>query len=125
MDVQANGTSRTSGPLERDKDILKSTNGSAAQGDESDRGFSTVVDGWERSRMKKKRSVIKSDVSASCGLVKSQCDRETKRVMQQKLGSDVRPKLNYSHSFRYSILIVQLFGLFTIVTSVFVVLGFV
>ncbi|XP_020680414.1 uncharacterized protein LOC110098045 isoform X1 [Dendrobium catenatum] len=98
--VEANGTSRTSGPLERDKDILKSTNGSAAQGDESDRGFSTVVDGWERSRMKKKRSVIKSDVSASSGLVKSQFDRETKRVMQQKLGSDVRPKLNYSHSFR-------------------------
>ncbi|KAL0919568.1 hypothetical protein M5K25_011668 [Dendrobium thyrsiflorum] len=98
--VEANGTSRTSGPLERDKDILKSTNGSAAQGDENDRGFSTVVDGWERSRMKKKRSVIKSDVSASSGLVKSQCDRETKRVMQQKLGSDVRPKLNYSHSFR-------------------------
>ncbi|XP_020571688.1 uncharacterized protein LOC110018658 [Phalaenopsis equestris] len=98
--VEANGTARTSGTLERDKDILKTTNISAAQGDENDRVFSTVVDSWERSRMKKKRSIIKSDVSACSGLVKSQCDRDMKRGMQQKLGIDARPKLNYSHSFR-------------------------
>lgn len=106
MDIQANGTSRTSVPLERDKDISKSTNGSAAHGEENDRGFSTVGDGWDRPRMKRKRTMIKSDISASSGLVKSQCDRETKRGMQQKLGMDARPKLNYPHSFRYNTLIV-------------------
>lgn len=116
MDVQAHGTSRTSGPLERDKDILKSTNGSAALGDENDRAFSTVIDGWESSRMKKKRSIIKPDVSASLGLVKPQCDRETKRGMQQKLGIDARPKHNYSHNFRYHNLIVQILSRFTCTT---------
>lgn len=104
MDVQAHVTPRTFGPLERDKDILKSTNGSATPGDENERSFSTGIDGWESSRMKKKRSIIKPDVSASLGLVKPQCDRETKRGMQQKLGIDARTKHNYSHNFRYNIL---------------------
>ncbi|KAK8956210.1 hypothetical protein KSP40_PGU019238 [Platanthera guangdongensis] len=100
MDFQANGTTRTSGPLERDKDMLKAINGAAAQLTENDGAFSAVPDGWERSKLKKKRSIIKSDTSSSC-LARSQGgEREVKRGMPQKLNTDARPRNNHTHSFR-------------------------
>ncbi|KAL0922500.1 hypothetical protein M5K25_006490 [Dendrobium thyrsiflorum] len=100
MDVQTNGTTRMSGPLERDKDMLKSINGSATQLVENDGAFS--ADGWERSKLKKKRSVIKSDASTSSGLSRSSQggEREVKRGIQHKLGIDARPRINHAHSFR-------------------------
>ncbi|KAG0458593.1 hypothetical protein HPP92_023750 [Vanilla planifolia] len=101
MDAQGSGVARTSGPLERDKDMFKPINSSAVQVEENDRVFSNVADGWERSKMRKKRSVIKSDASTSSGLIKSQgVDRETKRGMQQKLGIDARPRAYYANTFR-------------------------
>lgn len=105
MDVQTNGTTRTSSPLERDKEMSKPPiNGSATQLVENDGAFSAVADGWERSKLKKKRSVIKSDALSSSGLSRSQGEREVKRGMQHtKLGIDARPKINHANSFRYNI----------------------
>ncbi|PKA51890.1 hypothetical protein AXF42_Ash008119 [Apostasia shenzhenica] len=98
--VEANGSSRTSGLLERDKDMLRPSNSGGAQMDENERPFSTGSDGWEKSKMKKKRSLIKSDASTSLGLVRPQGpDQEPKRGMQ-KLGIDSRPRVNYAHSIR-------------------------
>lgn len=97
MDVQTNNTARTSSPLERDKDMLKS----ASQLVENDGAISAVADGWERSKLKKKRSVIKSDASSSSGLSRSQGgEREVKRGMQPKLGIDARRRINHANSFR-------------------------
>lgn len=101
MDLQANGTTRISGPLERDKDMLKAINGTVAQLAENDGAFSAVPDGWERSKLKKRRSIIKSDTSSSSCMTRPQGgEREVKRGIPQKLNTDARPKNNHSHSFR-------------------------
>lgn len=54
-----------------------------------------------RGVVKRKRSAIKSDASTSADLTRSaEADREVKRGMQQKLGSDARPRVASVHGFR-------------------------
>lgn len=81
--------------------MLRLANSGAVQGE--DRTLSIGVDGWEKSKMKKKRSVIKPDVSPSTVTTKSLDGfRETKQGMQQRPIADVRSRLNNdSHGFRY------------------------
>lgn len=81
--------------------MLRLANSGAVQGE--DRTLSIGVDGWEKSKMKKKRSVIKPDVSSSTVTTKSLDGfRETKQGMQQRPIADVRSRLNNdSHGFRY------------------------
>ncbi|XP_020583198.1 uncharacterized protein LOC110026560 [Phalaenopsis equestris] len=98
--LETNGTARASSLLERDKDAVKFISGSTTHLVENDGAFSPVADGWERSKLKKKRSAIKSDTSGS-RLSRSQgAEREAKRGMQHKLGIDARPRISHAHSFR-------------------------
>lgn len=94
MDVRTNSLVRPSGTVDRDKEKLQS----------EERNLPIVGDGWETSKMKKKkRSCIKLDVSPSTTLNKpANGFQETKQGMQQRLATDSRSKLsNDSNSFRY------------------------
>ncbi|KAH1100820.1 hypothetical protein AAZX31_13G089600 [Glycine max] len=100
MDVRTNSLVRPSGTVDRDKEKLRIANNGVVQSEE--RTLPIGGDGWEKSKMKKKRSCIKLDVSPSTTLTKPvNTFQETKQGMQQRLATDSRSKLtNDSHSFR-------------------------
>ncbi|XP_028753555.1 uncharacterized protein LOC114713134 isoform X2 [Neltuma alba] len=100
MDVRTSSLVRPSGTVDRDKDMLRLASSSAAQAEE--RTLPLGGDGWEKSRMKKKRSCIKPDGSPSAALTKPiDAFQESKQGIQQRLVADTRSKLsNDSHSFR-------------------------
>ncbi|OIV97375.1 hypothetical protein TanjilG_07127 [Lupinus angustifolius] len=100
MDVRNNSLVRPSGTVDRDKEMLRIANSGAVQGEE--RILPIGGDGWEKSKMKKKRSGIKPDGSPSTAMMKPvNSFHETKQGMQQRLGTDARSKFsNDSHSFR-------------------------
>lgn len=101
MDVRTNSLVRPSGTVDRDKEKLRIANNGVVQSEEQT--LPIGGDGWEKSKMKKKRSCIKLDVSPSTTLTKPvNTFQETKQGMQQRLATDSRSKLtNDSHSFRY------------------------
>ncbi|KAM7258644.1 hypothetical protein ACFE04_014385 [Oxalis oulophora] len=100
IDPRSNPLLRQSGPTDRDREMLRFANGSAVQGEE--RSLSISVDGWEKTKMKKKRSGIKPDLST--GLVSPkpiEGFREPKQGMQQRPVTDARSRLNGdSHGYR-------------------------
>ena len=104
MDVRVNAMARSSGAIDRDREMLKLANSGGVQGE--DRTLPIAVDSWEKSKMKKKRSVIKSDVSPNVVSTKPiDSYREAKPGMQQRLISDTRSRLNSdSHGLRYGLL---------------------
>ncbi|KAL6003344.1 hypothetical protein ACLOJK_023567 [Asimina triloba] len=98
---QANILSRPSGPIERGRDMLKLVNGGATQSEEKGQTLATGVEGWEKLKTRKKRSRIKSGVSANAVLSRPlDGDQEPKRFIQQRLGVDARSRLNNAHGFR-------------------------
>ncbi|XP_072984829.1 uncharacterized protein [Typha latifolia] len=102
MDARAGGVVRPPGPIDRDRDVAKLASGGSTVSEEKYRGVATNIDGWEKPKMKKKRSVIKSDVSTGAVLTRSiDGDREPKQGNQQKLYSDdARPRVISSHLSR-------------------------
>ncbi|KAG8636099.1 hypothetical protein MANES_16G099400v8 [Manihot esculenta] len=100
VDVRGNSLVRPAGTVDRDREMLRLANTAAVQGD--DRTLSIGVDGWEKTKMKKKRSVIKADVSPSLVSTKSTDGyRESKQGMQQRPVTEARSRLNGdSHGFR-------------------------
>ncbi|XP_021637956.2 uncharacterized protein LOC110633597 isoform X2 [Hevea brasiliensis] len=98
--VDSNSLVRPSGTIDRDREMLRLANGGVVQGD--DRTLSIGVDGWEKTKMKKKRSVIKPDVSPSLVPTKlTDGYREPKQGMQQRPVTEARSRLNSdSHGFR-------------------------
>ncbi|KAE9609903.1 hypothetical protein Lalb_Chr07g0180961 [Lupinus albus] len=100
MDGQTNSLVRSSGTVDRDKEVLRIFNSGAVQGEE--RTLPVGGDGWEKSKMKKKRSCIKLDGSPSTTLTKLVSTfPETKQRIQQRVVTDARSKLNNdSHSSR-------------------------
>ncbi|CAJ2649915.1 unnamed protein product [Trifolium pratense] len=104
MDVRTNSLVRPPGTVDRDKEKLRIANNGVVQSEE--RSLPIVGDGWETSKMKKKkRSCIKLDVSPSTALNKPVNGfQETKQGMQQRLTTDSRSKLsNDSNSFRLGV----------------------
>ncbi|KAG4932329.1 hypothetical protein JHK87_046331 [Glycine soja] len=103
MDVRTNSLVRPSGTVDRDKEKLRIANNGVVQSEE--RTLPIGGDGWEKSKMKKKRSCIKLDGSPSTTLTKPvNTFQETKQGMQQRLATDSRSKLsNDSHSFRLGV----------------------
>lgn len=101
MDVRTNSLVRPSGTVDRDKEMVRLASSGAVQGEE--RTLPLGGDGWEKSKMKKKRSCIKPDGSPSAALTKPiDVFQESKQGIQQRLVTDTRSKLsNDSHSFRY------------------------
>ncbi|XP_042508171.1 uncharacterized protein LOC122084155 [Macadamia integrifolia] len=101
VDVRTNGLARPLVAMDRDKETYRLANNGAVQSEEKDRTLSIGVDGWDKSKTRKKRSGIKSDVSMNTVLTRNiDGDRESKRTMQQRLVTDARPKLSNVHGFR-------------------------
>ncbi|KAA8534812.1 hypothetical protein F0562_029746 [Nyssa sinensis] len=101
-DVRANTPAKPSGNMDRDREMLRLPNSGAIQCE--DRTLSICVDGWEKSKMKKKRSGIKPDVSSSTVATKSiDGYRDSKQVMQPRLLTEARSRLNDSHGYRPSV----------------------
>ncbi|XP_039044251.1 uncharacterized protein LOC120183656 isoform X2 [Hibiscus syriacus] len=102
MDIRNNALVRQPGNADRDKEMLRVSNSGSVQGE--DRTLSGSVDGWEKSKMKKKRSGIKADVSPSMVSTKLEGHRESKQGIQQRAVSDIRSRLNNdTHGFRSGI----------------------
>lgn len=101
MDVRNNSLVKPAGVL--DRDISRLANSGAVQGE--DRTLSVGVDGWEKAKMKKKRSGIKADGSPSMASSKHVDGyRESKQGMQQRPVNDNRSRLSSdSHGFRYEL----------------------
>lgn len=104
MDVRNNPPVRPSGAADRERDALRLANSGAVPGE--DRSLSIGVDGWEKSKMKKKRSVIKPDASSSSQSTKPvDSYDEVKQQLQQRPVSDARSRINKdNHGFRYDLL---------------------
>lgn len=101
MDARTAGPSRGPGPTDRISDPGKATNGSSAVPEEKIRGLATTIDGWEKPKMKKKRSsAIKADMSLAGVSRTVDVDRESKQGMQHKFSNDGRARLTSSPSFR-------------------------
>ncbi|XP_031380403.1 uncharacterized protein LOC116195384 [Punica granatum] len=98
--VQGHGPLRPSGPVDRERDLQKLANNSSVQGD--DRTMPIGVDGWEKSKTKKKRSGIKPDATSGAISTKPvDGHRELKQGSQQRSLNDARPRLNSDvHGFR-------------------------
>ena len=101
MDARTAGPSRGPGPTDRISDPGKATNGSSAVPEEKIRGLATTIDGWEKPKMKKKRSA-KADMSLAGVSRTVDVDRESKQGMQYKFSNDGRARLT-SSSFRLEI----------------------
>uniref|UniRef100_K3Z394 Uncharacterized protein n=1 Tax=Setaria italica TaxID=4555 RepID=K3Z394_SETIT len=100
MDARTAGPLRGPGPIDRISDPGKATNGNSAVTEEKIRGLATSIDGWEKPKMKKKRSAIKADMS-SAGVSRSvDVDRESKQGMPHKFSGDGRARMASSPSFR-------------------------
>ncbi|KAF5188912.1 serine/arginine repetitive matrix protein [Thalictrum thalictroides] len=99
MDVRANALGRSHGSMERDREMLGLA--TAVQSEEKERTLVNGFDSWEKSRMKKKRSGIKSEYSSSTVLNRPlDGDQESKRDIQQRLGTDVRSRSSIAHGIR-------------------------
>ncbi|XP_043706101.1 uncharacterized protein LOC122655817 isoform X2 [Telopea speciosissima] len=99
--VDTNGLARPPVAMERDKETYRLANNGAVQSEDKDRTLSIGVDGWDKSKTRKKRSGIKSDASMSTVLTRNiDGDRESKRTVQQRLVTDARLKLSNVHGFR-------------------------
>lgn len=100
--MQSNSLVRPSGTVDREREMLRLASSGAVQGD--DRILSIGVDGWEKTKMKKKRSVIKPDVSPSLASTKPNDGyQKPKQGMQQKPATEARSRLNSdSDGFRYA-----------------------
>ncbi|CAF2163196.1 unnamed protein product [Brassica napus] len=92
MDVRSNSIVRQSAVVDRDKEIMRPANHNAVQGEDR---TSAGIDGWEKSKMKKKRSCIKTDFHpnlASSKVVDGY--RDLRQGTQQKPMCDSRTRLN-------------------------------
>ncbi|XP_044471639.1 uncharacterized protein LOC123200517 isoform X2 [Mangifera indica] len=99
MDVRSNALVRPPGSVDRDREMLRLANSGSVQGE--DRTLSISVDGWDKSKMKKRRSGIKPETSQSFVSPKpTDGYREPKQGLQQRPVTDARSRINESHSFR-------------------------
>lgn len=97
IDARNIGTSRSSGSVDKTRDISKINN--KISGEEKPSGL--AANSWEKPKLKKRRSVIKTDASNSVGLARSvDGDRERKQELLPKIGGDSRPKVTGTHSSR-------------------------
>ncbi|XP_040968802.1 uncharacterized protein [Gossypium hirsutum] len=103
MDMRNNALVKQPGNADRERELLRVSNSGAVQGE--DRTVSGGIDGWEKAKMKKKRSGIKIDLSPSMVSAKPvEGYRESKQGIQQRAVSDARSRLNNeSHGFRSGI----------------------
>ncbi|XP_024004596.1 uncharacterized protein LOC18031123 isoform X2 [Eutrema salsugineum] len=91
MDVRSNAIVRQSAAVDRDKDTVRLANHTAVHGEDRS---SIGIDGWEKSKMKKKRSGIKTDGPSSMASNKAVDGfRDLKQGILKSAG-DSRSRLN-------------------------------
>ncbi|KAK9102514.1 hypothetical protein Sjap_019768 [Stephania japonica] len=99
MDARANALGRAPGAVDREREVYGLAN--AVPSEDKDPTLTAGAESWEKSKMKKKRSGIKSDVSTGTMLTRPlDGDWESKQDTQQKLGNDPRSRLSNTHGFR-------------------------
>ncbi|KAL0333744.1 UNVERIFIED_CONTAM: hypothetical protein Sangu_1530600 [Sesamum angustifolium] len=102
VDARASTPARPPGTMDKGSDVIKVSNSSAVQG--VDRTLSVSLDGWENSRMKKKRTGIKANAAPSSVATKPVGgDREAKQSMQPRVTSKARSRLTDAYGFRSGI----------------------
>ena len=86
MYVQVNSLAKQGTLKDKDRNAPRGAN----SGVMLDNDHRPPIESWERSKMKKKRSVIKADVSPSKGFSKPvDSHRELKQGMRQRLATDL------------------------------------
>ncbi|KAL8102617.1 hypothetical protein AgCh_027220 [Apium graveolens] len=99
IDARLNTPVRMSGNSDRDKEGPRLPSNSATQVE--DQTLPMGIDGWEKSKMKKKRSGIKADAApSSISLKPIDGYREPKQGLQPKHLPESRPRLNDTYGFR-------------------------
>ncbi|KAL8093904.1 uncharacterized protein LOC141689122 isoform X2 [Apium graveolens] len=100
IDVRPSTPARTPGTADRDnKEGLRFSSNSIGQAD--DQNLAIGGDGWEKSKMKKKRSVIKAEMAPSSPASKAVDGyREPKQGALPRLLSDGRPRSSDSYAYR-------------------------
>ncbi|KAJ9551270.1 hypothetical protein OSB04_015315 [Centaurea solstitialis] len=100
-DVRPNTPARSSGSVDRDREMLRLPSSNSLQSE--DRALPIVADGWEKAKMKKKRSGIKVDGSPSTSSLSAKpidgC-REPRQGMHPRSLPDAKSRLNDPHGFR-------------------------
>ncbi|XP_023756909.1 uncharacterized protein LOC111905444 isoform X1 [Lactuca sativa] len=98
-DVRPNTPARSSGSVDREREVLRLPNSNVLQGEE--RVIPVVADGWEKAKMKKKRTGMKADATLSASSVSAKPidGIRDSRVHPRSL-LDARSRLNDSHGFR-------------------------
>lgn len=100
-EVRPNTPARSSGSLDRDKEASRLPNSNATQGE--DRTLSMVTDGWEKAKMKKKRTGIKADAASSPSSLSTKAVdgyRESKQGTHPRHLPDAMSRLNDTQGFR-------------------------
>lgn len=98
-DARANNPARLPGTVDKDRDVIRTPGSNSVQGE--DRTLSIAVDGWENSKMKKKRTGIKQDNTASSITTKAVDGyREPKQGTHPRLLPEARSRLADSYGFR-------------------------
>ncbi|CAI0627919.1 unnamed protein product [Linum tenue] len=93
VDVRSNNLARAPGAADQEREALRLASNGTVQTDE--RTLSIGVDGWEKTKMKKKRSGIKPDASSSSVSTKpTDLYRDPKQGLQQRAATDPRSRLN-------------------------------
>ena len=100
-DVRPNTPARSSGSVDRDRELLRLPSSNSLQGE--DRALPILADGWEKAKMKKKRSGIKVDAAPSTSSLSAKpidgC-REPRQGMHPRSLPDAKARLNDPHGFR-------------------------
>ncbi|KAL0426838.1 UNVERIFIED_CONTAM: hypothetical protein Slati_2858600 [Sesamum latifolium] len=98
VDARASTPARPPGTMDMSSDVIKVSNSSTVQG--VDRTLSVSLDGWENSRMKKKRTGKKPNAAPSSVATKPVGgDSEAKQAMQPRFSSRARSRLTDAYAF--------------------------
>ncbi|XP_076918789.1 uncharacterized protein LOC143579335 isoform X2 [Bidens hawaiensis] len=95
VEARPNTPARSSGNMDREKETLRLSNNNASQNE--DRSLPIVAEGWEKPKMKKKRTVIKPDTASSPSLMSTKANdgyRESKQGMHPRHVPDAMSRLN-------------------------------
>ncbi|KAK9055590.1 hypothetical protein SSX86_026674 [Deinandra increscens subsp. villosa] len=101
VEVRPNTPARSSGNVDRDKESLRFPNSNTSQGE--DCSLHIAADGWEKAKMKKKRTGIKADTALSPSSMSTKAingHKEPKQGMHPRHLSDSMSRLNDSYGLR-------------------------
>lgn len=100
LEGRSNGLSRPPILTDRERDLFRSGN-PASQSEDKDRTLPAGSEGWEKTKLKGRRSGIKSDVSLSTVANRTlDGDRDHKRGIQQRANVDNRSRPSEGHGYR-------------------------